>query len=152
MHSGGQAVSHFARKVLGPKPQNGFSTGGIVENSAPYIVGEDPCGCHLGGARHYQIDSRGSSDPKAVEAAVKRAIQASHASADRVPEPARTITLPRLWVWVPSRSAEDIKAGRAGWLPAAIAGTDWDAQQWRTQYKARHMCTLWIKAGLGNAT
>jgi hypothetical protein len=71
---------------------------------------------------------------------------------DLTPEPARTVTVPRLWVWVAPSSADDIKAGRAGWLPAAIAGTAWDAKQWRTQYRARHMCTLWIKAGLENAT
>lgn len=49
-----------------------------------------------------------------------------------------TITIPRLWMWVPNE----------GWRPAAIAGTAWDAKQWRIQYRARKVCTLWIKAGL----
>lgn len=46
-----------------------------------------------------------------------------------------TITVPRLWIWIPG----------TGWMPAAIAGTTWDAAQWRTQYRARKVCTLWFK-------
>jgi hypothetical protein len=57
------------------------------------------------------------------------------------------VTIPRLYIWVPG-TAEEIAAGRKGWLPALIVGTQWDVKQWRLQYRARHICTAFIKWGL----
>lgn len=154
MHSGGETMSHFARKALGLNSFSGFAAGGTVKDSRPYIVGENPCGCHLphSGApeigdeagTHFHIDSRGSSDPEGVAAAVKRAVEAMQPQVQRIPEP-QVVRVPRLWIWVPPQSLEAFKAGRAGWLPAAVAGTAWDADQWRTQYRARGLCTLWVR-------
>lgn len=53
----------------------------------------------------------------------------------------------RLRIWVRG-TAEEIRAGIKGWLPVLIAGTAWDEDQLRTQYKARGICTFWLKVGL----
>lgn len=58
----------------------------------------------------------------------------------------------RLRIWVRG-TAEEIRAGIKGWLPVLLAGTAWDEAQLRTQYKARGICTFWLKVGLEqNAT
>lgn len=48
----------------------------------------------------------------------------------------RYVTLPRLWIWIPAERR---------YLPAALPGTLWDLSQWRMQYRARHVCTAWLK-------
>lgn len=49
------------------------------------------------------------------------------------------VRIPRLFVWVPGQ----------GWRAAQLPeqATEWDAAQWRIQYKAAGLCTLWIKEG-----
>jgi hypothetical protein len=71
------------------------------------------------------------------------------------PEPVKAVTQPqfqvrpslRLRIWVRGQ-LEEHQAGTKGWLPVLVAGTAWDEDQLRTQYKARGVCTFWIKVGL----
>jgi hypothetical protein len=130
-------MSHFARKVLRPNLPAGFECGGTVNNSTPYVVGESPCSCNLG-TRDYRIDARGATDPEAVAAAVRNAIKASQ-------EKIRPSLRLRVWF---RGTPEEHRAGRRGWLPVLVAGTAWDEEQLRTQYKARGLCTFWLKVGL----
>lgn len=55
----------------------------------------------------------------------------------------------RLHVWCRG-TPEEHRAGRKGWLPILMAGTNWDEAQLRLQYKAQGVCTLFLKAGLEN--
>jgi hypothetical protein len=50
----------------------------------------------------------------------------------------------RLYIWVPSSGNM-----RGCWVRAAIPGTAWDADYWRTIYRARGFCTAYVKANLG---
>lgn len=43
--------------------------------------------------------------------------------------------IPRLFIWVP---------GLGKWVPPLV-GSDWDAEYARAVYRARRVCTLWIK-------
>lgn len=58
----------------------------------------------------------------------------------------------RLRIWVRG-TPEEHREGRKGWLPVLLAGSSWDEEQARLQYKARGICTWFLKVGLEqNAT